>query len=67
VSGSRSGPFPVEATTRCEADGDGTRVTETSKAELSGFFKLAEGLLGKQLQKDRDKALEALRVVLEAE
>ena len=64
---SRSGPFPIEATTTCEADGDGTRVTETSQAELSGFFKLAEGLLGRQLQKDRDKALDALLVVLEAE
>ena len=62
-----SGPFPIEATTKCEAEGNGTRVTETSQAELSGFFKLAKGLLGKQLQKDRDKALAALRVVLEAE
>ncbi len=64
---SRSGPFPVEATTKCEADGNGTRVTETPQTELSGFFKVAEGLLGRQLQKDRDKALDALRVLLEAE
>ena len=51
----------------CEAEGNGTRVTETSQAQLSGFFKLVEGLLGKQLQKDRDKVLPALRVVLETE
>jgi hypothetical protein len=64
---SLSGPFPIEAAYKCEAEGNGTRVTEKSQAELSGFFKLAETLLGKQLQKDRDKALAALRVVLEAQ
>ena len=32
---SRSGPFPVEATTTCEADGNGTRVTETSQATVT--------------------------------
>ena len=64
---SLSGPIQMEAMTTCEAEGNGTRVTETSQAQLSGFFKLAEGLLGKQLQKDRDKVLAALRVLLEAE
>jgi hypothetical protein len=67
TQGSLSGPIQMEAMTTCEAEGNGTRVTETSQAKLSGFFKLAEGLLGTQLQKDRDEVLAALRVVLEAE
>jgi hypothetical protein len=41
-------------------------VTETSQAELKGVFKLGEGLLGRQLGKDREKVLAALQRVLEA-
>ncbi|MDH3189500.1 MAG: SRPBCC family protein [Acidimicrobiia bacterium] len=62
-----SGPFPMESTTRCEEEGNGTRVTETSQTELSGFFKLAEGLFGRMLQRDRENVLAGLRAVLEAE
>jgi len=57
----------MESTTRCDEEGNGTRVTETSQTELSGFFKLAEGLFGRLLQRDREKVLAALRAVLEAE
>ena len=61
-----SGPFPMESTTTRVAQGDGTLVTETSQAELKGVIKLAEGLLGQQLGKDREKVLAALKRVLEA-
>jgi len=61
-----SGPFPMESTTKCEAQENGTLVTETSQTELKGFFKLAEGLLGKELQKDRERVLAALKQVLES-
>jgi uncharacterized membrane protein len=61
-----SGPFPMESTTTRVAQGDGTLVTETSETELKGAFKLAEGLLARQLGKDREKALAALKQLLEA-
>jgi hypothetical protein len=56
----------MESTTTGVAQGNGTLVTETSQTELKGVLRLAEGLLGWQLGKDREKVLAELKRVLEA-
>lgn len=63
---STGGPFPVSGSLRCEPDTGGTRVTQTVDAEPGGFFKLAEGLLMKQVQGQWDESLKKLKQVLEA-
>jgi len=60
------GPIPLEATSKFEAQGDGTLLTETGQAEIGGFFKLAEGLVGKQLEKQFEADNAALKLLLEA-
>ena len=47
------------------AEGGGTRLTIQSSAELGGFFKLAEGLVGKQLDKQMKSDFMALKNVME--
>jgi carbon monoxide dehydrogenase subunit G len=61
-----SGPIPFESTARLEPQGEGTLLTDTIQAELGGFFKLAEGLVGKQLEKTVDADHSALKLLLEA-
>ena len=60
------GPMPFESATRFTAQGDGTLLTETGQAEIGGFFKLAEGLVGKQLEKQGEANRAALKLLLEA-
>jgi len=60
------GPIPFEATIKFEAQGGGTLVTETSQAEIGGFFKLAERLVGKQLEKQFEAESAALKLLLES-
>jgi hypothetical protein len=64
---SNNGPFPVEATYTLEAQDGGTLVTITSQADISGFFKLAEGLVGKQLKKQVDSNNDTLKLLMESE
>ncbi len=63
---STAGPFPVSGGLTCEAVAGGTRVTQTVDAEPGGFFKLAEGLLMKQVQGQWDESLKKLKQTLEA-
>ena len=60
------GPIPFESTQRFAAQGDGTLLTETGQAEIGGFFKLAEGLVGKQLEKQSEASRAALKLLPEA-
>lgn len=60
-----SGPFPMSGATACEAVGDGTRVTVSIDAEPGGFFKLAEGLLTKQVQSQTENDLKKLKEIME--
>ena len=60
-----SGPVPVEAETTFEPEGNGTKVTLIGQVETGGFFKLAEGLVKKQLERQFDTNLEALKLLLE--
>jgi len=60
------GPLPLESTSKFEGQGDGTLVTETSQIEIGGFFNLAEGLVGKQFQKQLEAERAALKLLLES-
>ena len=60
------GPVPFEGTSKFEAQGDGTLLTQTGQAEFGGFFKLAEGLVGKQLEKQGESERAALKLLLES-
>jgi carbon monoxide dehydrogenase subunit G len=62
---STSGPFPWEFTTKLEAKENGTQLNVSGTAEVGGFFKMAEGLVVKQLTKQVDTNFEALKQVLE--
>lgn len=59
------GPAPFEFTVTLEPKGSGTQLTMAGQAELGGFFKMAEGLVGKQLEKQLDTDLAGLKRVLE--
>ena len=61
-----NGPYPLEITNTLEAQGEGTLLTYTSRAEFGGFFKLAEGLAGKQIKKQVDASNESLKLLMEA-
>jgi carbon monoxide dehydrogenase subunit G len=60
------GPIPFESTTILEAQGDGTLVTQRTQGEFSGFFKLAEGLVGKQAERTFEASNNALKLLLES-
>jgi len=65
IAKSVSGPIPVKAETNFEPEGPGTKVTLIGQVEAGGFFKLAEGLVKKQLERQFDTNLEALKLLLE--
>ena len=62
-----SGPVPFENVVKFEAQGDGTYITQYVQAEPGGFFKMAEGLVGKQMQKTFETNSSALKLLLESE
>lgn len=61
-----SGPIPFENTHKFQAQDGGTLLTFTGQAEIGGFFKIAEGLAGKQIEKQIEADAAALKKVLEA-
>ncbi len=61
-----NGPMPFENTTTLEAQGEGTLVTQRAQGEFGGFFKLAEGLVGKQAEKTFEASNHALKLLLES-
>jgi hypothetical protein len=48
-------------------EGNGTKVTMAGQIEAGGFFKLAEGLVKKQLESQFVTNLEALKLLLESD
>ena len=60
------GPFPFEITMTLESKEEGTQLTASGQAEFGGFFKLTEGLVGKQLEKQFTNDFDALKMMLEA-
>ncbi|MBM3127712.1 MAG: hypothetical protein FJ009_03655 [Chloroflexi bacterium] len=62
---STSGPFPLSGGVTFRAESNGTVVTQYADADPGGFFKLAEGLLVKQIEGQFAQSLEKLKALLE--
>ena len=62
-----SGSVPFEYTIKFDSMESGTQLTVSGAAEPGGFFKIAEGLVGKQLEKQIVSDFNALKLALEAE
>ena len=60
-------PVPFEATIKFESKENGTELTVSGNTEPGGFFKIAEGLVGKQIDKQLDTDFSALKLLLEAD
>ena len=60
-----SGPIPVEATSTFEARDNGTQLTMCAQVEAGGFFRIAEPLVKKQLEKQHETNMAALKSLLE--
>jgi carbon monoxide dehydrogenase subunit G len=60
-----SGPVPTESTITFESEGSGTQLTINGQVEFGGFFKMTEGLVGKQVEKQLDTDFNGLKRVLE--
>ncbi len=60
-----SGPVPFENTHKFESKDGGTLLTFTGQAEIGGVFKMAEGLAGKQIEKQIETDAAALKKLLE--
>ena len=58
-------PFPLAGGMKFQADGDSTLVSMFFDAEPGGFFKLAEGMIRSQMEKQLDENLQALKKALE--
>ena len=62
------GPVPFEGAFGFEPTGEGgTELTADYEGEFGGFFKMAEGLVGKQLEKQLETDFNALKLLLEEE
>ena len=61
-----SGPFPVSGVYSFDPAGDGADVTFELKAEPGGFFKLAEPLLGRMMQRQWDANVANLKDIMES-
>ena len=62
-----SGPIPGEGCYLFEdADGGSTRFTQTFEAEVGGFFRLAEPLVGRALRRQTETDMATLKDMLEA-
>ena len=59
------GPVPFEMKMLFAAQDNGTQLTLSGQAEIGGFFKLAEGLVGKQFEKQMDGDLKTLKRLME--
>jgi uncharacterized membrane protein len=64
---STSGSFPITFTRMVAAEEEGTRVTAIIEGDASGFFKLAEPLLARFVQRSVDNDYANLKKILEGE
>ena len=60
-----SGPIQFDLSAMFETVGDGTKISTSGQGEPGGFFKLAEGLVKKQLQSQVEGDMGRLKKVLE--
>ena len=61
-----SGPVPVVGAMKFETEGNGTKMIMDGQVEAGGIFKLAEGMVKKQLESQFVTNLNALKLLLEA-
>lgn len=61
------GPIPFENTYQVEARENGTQLSIRGQANIGGFFKIAEGMVAKQFEKQIEADLHALKLLLETE
>jgi uncharacterized protein YndB with AHSA1/START domain len=59
-------PYPSEVTNILEPQGEGTLLTNQSQGEMGSFYKLAEGLVARMLEKQIDANIESLKLYLES-
>ncbi len=59
------GPMPFEFSMKLASVEDGTQLSVNGKAEFGGFFKLAEGVVAKQAEKQFESDMESLKLLLE--
>jgi uncharacterized protein YndB with AHSA1/START domain len=64
---STSGPVQYEVWLTFETVDAGTKLTMVGEADTGGFFKLAEGLVMRQFQKEMQGAFAVLKDILEAQ
>ena len=60
-----SGPIPFEVKKTFDPKENGTQLTVSGQVEFGGFIKMAEGLVGKQMEKQIDTDYNALKILLE--
>jgi carbon monoxide dehydrogenase subunit G len=60
-----SGPLQFEIIQTLEPSGDGTKISLVAQGEPGGFFKLAEGMVQKQLQSQLEGDADRLKKLLE--
>jgi carbon monoxide dehydrogenase subunit G len=61
-----NGPYPAEVSNTLEPQGEGTLITAKSQGDMGGFFKLAEGLVARQLEKQLAANFESLKLLMES-
>ena len=62
---SSSGPLSFEFTATLKPKDNGTQLTFSGQAELAGFFKIAEGLASKQMEKQIAADMDGFKRVME--
>jgi len=60
------GPVPYEITTTFEPTDGGTKMTTHVEGEPSGFFKVAQGMVSSQLEKNIEESGQKLKELLES-
>jgi len=60
------GPVPYEITVIFEATNGGAKMTTRIEGEPSGFFKVAQGMVSSQLEKNIEESGQKLKALLEA-
>jgi uncharacterized protein YndB with AHSA1/START domain len=61
-----NGPYPAEVSQTLEPQGEGTLLAARSQGEMGSFFKLAEGLVARQLEKQLAANFESLKLLMES-
>lgn len=61
-----SGPVSMKATNKLQPQDDGTLLTVNGQIEFGGFFKVAEGMAGRQAEKQMQNDNNTLKLLMES-